>query len=224
MPMCQYKNQNTVSKCQTRHYSYGRYVERIPSLTGEGIFLVRRDGQFMIYYVCPRNSTLWCRTMHCRTVPGAWITDYMSRFRVHALHGFMYDTHVYVKLPANTTMKSSNWNLFRCTGLLWGESGGRKTSDAELWYFHGSAPEQTVMHYQFWKENIIYKFKYICGLVSNTIMLYFHGNLFFTTTGKQRHCDVELLLQYHSWYSKLHVWILGTHKFHHFVLRSMILL
>ena len=83
---------------------------------------MRRDGQYLIYYVCPRNSTLWCRTMHCMTVPGAWITDYMSRFHVQALHGFMCDTHVYVKLPANTMVTSSNGNHFRVTGPLCGES------------------------------------------------------------------------------------------------------
>ena len=46
-------------------------------------------------------------------------------------------------------MTSSNVNIFRVTGPSWGEStGGRwilltKTSDAELWCFIWSAPEQT---------------------------------------------------------------------------------
>ena len=47
-------------------------------------------------------------------------------------------------------MTSSNGNIFRVTGLLWGESTGHrwipltKASDAELWYFLWSATEQTV--------------------------------------------------------------------------------
>ena len=46
-------------------------------------------------------------------------------------------------------MKSSNGNIVRVTGPLWGESTGdwwiplTKLSDAELWCFHWSAPEQT---------------------------------------------------------------------------------
>ena len=47
-------------------------------------------------------------------------------------------------------MTSSNGNLFRVTGPLWGESTGRpvipstKASDVELWRFLWSEPEQTV--------------------------------------------------------------------------------
>ena len=46
-------------------------------------------------------------------------------------------------------MTSSNRNIFRATGPLWGECSGHqwiyltKTSDAELWCFLPSAPEQT---------------------------------------------------------------------------------
>ena len=46
-------------------------------------------------------------------------------------------------------MTSSNGNLFRATEPLWGESTGdwwippTKASDAELWWFLWSAPEQT---------------------------------------------------------------------------------
>ena len=46
-------------------------------------------------------------------------------------------------------MTSSNGNMFRVTGPLWGESTGHwripftKASDAELWCFLLSAPEQT---------------------------------------------------------------------------------
>ena len=43
---------------------------------------------------------------------------------------------------------SSNGNIFRITGPLWGESTGHwwitKASNAELWYFLWSAPKQTV--------------------------------------------------------------------------------
>ena len=47
-------------------------------------------------------------------------------------------------------MTSSNENIFRVTGPLWGESNGyrwiplTKASDAELWSFLWSALEQTV--------------------------------------------------------------------------------
>ena len=47
-------------------------------------------------------------------------------------------------------MTSSNWSIFRVTGLLCGEFTGNrwiphtKTGDAELWCFLWSAPEQTV--------------------------------------------------------------------------------
>ena len=47
-------------------------------------------------------------------------------------------------------MTWSNGNIFRFIGPLWGESIGdqwiplTKASDAELWYFLWSAPEQTV--------------------------------------------------------------------------------
>ena len=47
-------------------------------------------------------------------------------------------------------MTSSNRNIFRVTGPLWGESTDHrwipltKARDAELWFFLLSAPEQTV--------------------------------------------------------------------------------
>ena len=47
-------------------------------------------------------------------------------------------------------MTSANGNIFHITGPLWGESTGdrwiplTKASDAELWYFLWSAPEQTI--------------------------------------------------------------------------------
>ena len=47
-------------------------------------------------------------------------------------------------------MTSLNGNIFRVTGPLWGESTGHrwipltKASDAELWCFLSSSPEQTV--------------------------------------------------------------------------------
>ena len=47
-------------------------------------------------------------------------------------------------------MTSSNGNIFCIAGLLWGESTGHqwiplaKASDAELWCFLWSVPEQTI--------------------------------------------------------------------------------
>ena len=55
-------------------------------------------------------------------------------------YGYMYYTNP-------NTMTSSNGNIFRVTGPLWGEFTGHrwipltKASDAELWYFLWSAPE-----------------------------------------------------------------------------------
>ena len=49
---------------------------------------------------------------------------------------------------SGTMMTSSNGNIYCVTGLLWGESTGerwiplKKTSDAEFWCFHWSAPEK----------------------------------------------------------------------------------
>ena len=48
-------------------------------------------------------------------------------------------------------MTSSNKNIFRVTGILWGEVTGHrwipltKASDAEPWYFLWAAPEQTAV-------------------------------------------------------------------------------
>ena len=62
------------------------------------------------------------------------------------LRSFVRDNHagsVYM-------MTSSNRNIFRVTGLMWGESIGHlwipltKASDVDLWCFLWSAPEQTV--------------------------------------------------------------------------------
>ena len=39
-------------------------------------------------------------------------------------------------------MTSSNGNIFRVTGPLWGESTSHRASGVELWYFRWSAPEQ----------------------------------------------------------------------------------
>ena len=56
----------------------------------------------------------------------------------------------YFKLDKASMMTSSNGNIFRVTGPLWGEFTGHrwipltKASDAELWCFLWSAPEQTV--------------------------------------------------------------------------------
>ena len=50
----------------------------------------------------------------------------------------------------NVMMTSSNGNLFRATGPLWGESTGHrwipltKASDTELWRFLWCAPEQKI--------------------------------------------------------------------------------
>ena len=65
---------------------------------------------------------------------------------------YTYMTHLLVGVNASgyIMMTSSNGNIFRVTGPLWGESTGHrwipltKASDAELWYFLWSAPEQRV--------------------------------------------------------------------------------
>ena len=55
-----------------------------------------------------------------------------------------------------TMMTSSNGNIFRVTGPLWGESTGHrwipltKANDAELWCFVWYAPEQTVEMVAIW--------------------------------------------------------------------------
>ena len=60
--------------------------------------------------------------------------------------GYYYNT---VSIAYDIMMTSSNGNVFRVNGPLWGESTGDrwipllKASDAELWCFLLSAPEQT---------------------------------------------------------------------------------
>ena len=55
-----------------------------------------------------------------------------------------------VRVDFDGMMTSSNWNVFRVTGPLWGEFSGHrwipltKASDEELWCFHWHAPEQKV--------------------------------------------------------------------------------
>ena len=55
-----------------------------------------------------------------------------------------------LSLMVSITMAPSNGNIFYVTGPLWGESTGNRwipltqASDAELWCFLWSAPEQTV--------------------------------------------------------------------------------
>ena len=63
------------------------------------------------------------------------------------VHQLEHDTYI-ARLPA--MMTSSNGNIFRVTGLLWGESIGHRwipltmaSSDAEIWCFLWSSPEQT---------------------------------------------------------------------------------
>ena len=57
---------------------------------------------------------------------------------------------IYASFPFSTNHDDIiKWKHFRVTGPLWGESAGQwisltKASDAELWCFHLSAPEQTV--------------------------------------------------------------------------------
>ena len=57
--------------------------------------------------------------------------------------------HVTIR-PSYVMITSSNGNIVRVTGPLWGESTGHrwihltKASDAELWWFIWSAPIQTV--------------------------------------------------------------------------------
>ena len=91
------------------------------------IFMWNKHG---IMYVCLCIYSTYMSSGHCMqeftwTCPLAW------RFE-------------------NTTMTSLNENIFRATGPLWGESIGHqwipltKASDAELWCFLWSVPQQTI--------------------------------------------------------------------------------
>ena len=61
-----------------------------------------------------------------------------------------YSVSLITKQNAQNMMTSSNGNIFRVTGPLWGEFTGdrwtplTKASDAELWCFLSSVPEQMV--------------------------------------------------------------------------------
>ena len=91
-----------------------------------------------------------------------WTIDNATSFIVNYVVIIVHDDdHVFVPnggrqsagtmlAKLDTMMTSSNWNIFRVTGPLWGEFTGHrwipltKASDAELWCFLWSAPEQTV--------------------------------------------------------------------------------
>ena len=73
------------------------------------------------------------------------------------------------------------------------------------------------------KKKMLFTCLNIYVVLSHIQLCYFYGKLFFARTEKTKILYVELLPRYQSWYSKLHVWILGTHKIHHFILKSMIL-
>ena len=66
------------------------------------------------------------------------------------LPSIRYLSHEWGDSPMHEDVISSNGNIFRVTGPSWGESTGdrwiplTKDSDAELWCFLWSAPEQTV--------------------------------------------------------------------------------
>ena len=79
------------------------------------------------------------------------VMKYAVFYCVFVLFGWYYRFCVNSWGPStHTMMTSSNWNIFRVNGPLWGESTGHrwipftKTSDAELWCSLWSAPEQTV--------------------------------------------------------------------------------
>ena len=62
----------------------------------------------------------------------------------------LYFQHFYGVTQFSSILTSSTFYIFRVSGPLWGESAGHrripltKTSDAELWCFLWSAPDQTV--------------------------------------------------------------------------------
>ena len=96
--------------------------------------LVKKDSCYSVYFF---------QGKFCRAIP-------LSKRR--CLHWVQHGT---VRMFRPTLswvfmMTSSNENIFHVTGPLWGESTGyrwiplTKASDAELWCFLSSAPEQTV--------------------------------------------------------------------------------
>ena len=92
----------------------------------------------------------------------AWVITGFYRYRVDRAKS-LYNMVNFLRCTQNRSrvmgvyceffqsmMTSSNGNIFRVTGHLWGESTGHRwipltiASDAELWCFLWSAPEQTV--------------------------------------------------------------------------------
>ena len=92
-------------------------------------------------------------------------SEYKYFFKENGLRNVLY-----LEQPCLFTMTSSNGNIFRVTGLLWGESTGHwwipitKASDAELWYFLQSAPEKCWAGY--WRRHQAhYEVTVICSTI-----------------------------------------------------------
>ena len=97
----------------------------------------------IIIYACTLFAFLFELCMHF---------DFSFSLSIFDLTCIFLETWYFLTCSANIMMTSSNGSIFRVTGLLGGESIGNwwipltKASDAELWYFLWSAPEQTVEH------------------------------------------------------------------------------
>ena len=111
--------------------------------------------------------------------------------------------------PANHIMTSSNGNIFRVTGPLWGESTGHrwipltKASDAGLWCFLWSPPERLSKQLtRLWFQTPSCSLWCQCNEQRN----FYHEEVFVTSQQCLNHCD--LVTPYDSI-----AWDLGQHWF-----------
>ena len=105
---------------------------------------IHTAGKF--YHSTLRRSSIW-KSEVCKRLYGRKLNfqHTLSPERANSANVSIFTSDVVI-----TMMTSSNENIFRVTGPLWGESTGHrwipltKASEAELWCFLWSAPEQTV--------------------------------------------------------------------------------
>ena len=101
---------------------------------------------YYLYDTMPQCSHIWHFT-HKLWLWGS--REFATHFCMYERNECCYQLCIGV-IPGQDLMMSSNGNIFRVTGPLWGEFTGHrwipltKASDAELWCFPWSAPEQTV--------------------------------------------------------------------------------
>ena len=114
-----------------------------------GIVRLHFMGESLIaQYTETEQSSRWL--LYCHWTPKAWQFSTLPQPIVQSTWWPLQRRSFPPYISSPDMMTSSNGNIFRVTGHLCGELTGdrwilhRKASDAELWCFLWSAPEQTI--------------------------------------------------------------------------------